>query len=334
MKLPDRQFVTESADVAAAHVTKPLWFALFSTSGAGKTFTSLRLATGMQQVIGGDIHLIDTENGRGLHYKDFFKYQWTRFDAPFGSLDYLVAIQHAAKRGAKIIIVDQLSFEHDGEGGMIDYHDREVDRLAGEGSDWRKREAVKMLAWTAPKQARKQLIRSMLAMDVAFVLCFRADETAKPVKKDGKTEVVQMGFVPIGGKNFVYEATVAALLLPGAHGVPTWRPEGIGERAMVKLPEQFKNYFKDGEALSEDHGRRLAEWARAAATKSLTSPLTERFNAALASMKKAASVAKLEDTWSRAKDLRAELASSDPSLLNQLTLMYEGRQMELEAVAK
>ena len=40
----------------------------------------------------GDIHVIDTEARRALHYASYFKFRHTPFDAPFGSLDYLAAM--------------------------------------------------------------------------------------------------------------------------------------------------------------------------------------------------------------------------------------------------
>jgi hypothetical protein len=313
----------------AVRQSVPAWFALFSASGAGKTFSLLRVATGMQSVVGGDIHMIDTEGGRGLHYAERFTYQYTPLAEPYGALDYLAAIEHVVSKGARIVIIDSLSHEHDGAGGLIDSHEAELSRMAGD--DWRKREACKMLAWTKPKQNRKRLMQRMLSLrNVYFLLGFRADETAKPVKnkETGKNEVVAMGFMPVAGKNFVYEATVSALLLPGAKGVPTWSPENIGEKTMCKLPEQFRSMFKDGEQLSEKHGKALAEWARGGVNPSVTASkdLPSRLSAARAAIKGANTQAGLSKVWKQMEKLKVEL---DPESLDSLTLEYEGRDAEL-----
>lgn len=238
----------------------PLLVGLCGPSGSGKTYSALRLATGIQTVIGGDIYGIDTESSRMLHYADLFKFQHLPFGPPFGSLDYLAALQHCVHLGARTIIVDSMSHEHEGTGGLLDMHDSELDRLAGDNPS--KREAVKFLAWQRPKANRRVLINGILQLNANFVFCFRAKPTIKMVKVAGKTEVVPQGYMPIAGEEFVFEQTVCCLLLPHANGVPTWFSEQIGERSIMKLPEQFKTLFADKGPLTEETGRSLAEWAR------------------------------------------------------------------------
>lgn len=243
----------------------PLLVGLMGPSGGGKTFSALRLATGIQKIIGGDIYGVDTEARRMLHYADRFKFKHVPFGAPFGSLDYLEVLKFCVDRGAKTIVVDSMSHEHEGPGGMIEFQERELDRLAG--TDWAKRERVKMLAWQRPKAARRTLINGILQLPVNFIFCFRAKNTAKPGKNaEGKTEVVAQGFVPIAGEEFVFEQTVCCLLLPGANGVPTWNSDLPGERMMTKLPLQFRGIFQKQQPLSEEIGEQLAEWARGGKT--------------------------------------------------------------------
>ncbi|EQA97314.1 hypothetical protein L286_23605 [Sphingobium sp. HDIP04] len=238
----------------------PLLVGLTGPSGSGKTFTALRIATGIQTVTGGDIYFIDTESRRALHYADRFKFKHVPFDAPFGSLDYLEALQFCVGRGAGVVIVDSMSHEHEGPGGMVDLHDAILDRMAGD--DWKKRDKMTMLAWSEPKQKRRRLINGILQLNANFVFCFRAKNTSKPVKgANGKTEVEQMGFMPIAGEEFVYEQTLNALLYPGANGVPTWEPEGVGEKTMVKLPRQFRALARRPGPLDEEVGMKMAQWA-------------------------------------------------------------------------
>ena len=67
----------------------PLMLGIVGPSGGGKTMSALRVATGIQSVIGGDILGIDTESRRMLYYAKRFKFQHAEFRSPFGSLDYL-----------------------------------------------------------------------------------------------------------------------------------------------------------------------------------------------------------------------------------------------------
>jgi len=238
----------------------PVLVGLMGPSGGGKTVSALRLATGMQEITGGDIYGIDTEARRMLHHADAFKFKHLQFDAPFGSLDYLAALRQVVKQGAKVVIVDSMSHEHEGPGGMIDFQDKELDRLAG--NDYAKRERVKMLAWQKPKAARRELINGLLQLNANFIFCFRAKNTVKPVKINGKIEIVPQGFMPIAGEEFVFEMTVNCLLLPAAKGIPTWQTENVGERMMIKPARQFDNLFAEAKPLDEATGRALATWAR------------------------------------------------------------------------
>lgn len=239
----------------------PVLVGLVGPSGSGKTFSALRIASGMQRVTGGDIYFVDTESSRALHYADQFRFKHVDFGEPFGSLDYLDALQQCVAAGARTIVIDSMSHEHEGPGGMIDAHEARLDKMAGD--DWKKREAMNMLAWSAPKQARRQMINGILRLNANFVFCFRAKTGAKPVKKEnGKTEIVQQGWMPITAPELIYEMTVNALLLPGAMGVPTWQSDEPAERAAMKLPRQFADLLKQPRALDEDIGQAIAEWAR------------------------------------------------------------------------
>lgn len=236
----------------------PVLVALCGPSGSGKTFSALRLATGIQSVSPGDIAVIDTEARRALHYADRFKFQHIPFAAPFGPLDYLDAIDHCVKQGAKTIVVDSMSHEHEGPGGVLEQHGAEVERLSG--GDAAKAERVKMLAWQRPKQARRRLINSIIGMPVNFILCFRAKEKLKIAP--GK-QPENIGYMPIAAEEFVFEMTSKLLLLPGSVGVPTLQSEFIGERAMIKVPEQFLSIFpvERPPQLTEEVGAQLARWA-------------------------------------------------------------------------
>lgn len=246
-------------DKPAARDKVPLLVGLMGPSGSGKTFSALRLATGIQQVSGGEIYFIDTEARRGLHYADRFRYRHMEFGAPFGSLDYLAAITHCVKKGAGVVIVDSMSHEHEGPGGVLEQHEQELDRMAGQ--DYGKRNSMNLIAWAKPKAARRQLISGLLQLNCNFIFCFRAKEKAKPVKRENKTVIENQGWMPIAGEEFVYEQTINCLLLPGSNGVPTWRSDEPGERAMMKLPEQFRHLFPTGQTLDEGLGFAMAEWA-------------------------------------------------------------------------
>lgn len=237
----------------------PLLIGIVGPSGGGKSYSALRLATGIQQVVGGEIFGIDSEAGRMLHYAERFKFQHADFRPPFSSLNYLDAFQTAVKLGGKIIIMDSMSHEHEGTGGYKDLHEKELDRLAGK--DNRKREQVKFLSWAKPAEERRALINGILQLPACFIFCFRAKDRLQLVRDEqGKTKPVPIGWQAIAGKEFVYEMVCRFLLPPGANGVPDWSKEAWAH-GVPKLSEDHKPLFHDGRALDEAAGIALAEWS-------------------------------------------------------------------------
>lgn len=246
----------------------PLLIGIMSPSGGGKTYSALRLATGIQQVLGGDIYGVDTENNRMKHYADEFKFHHVPFAAPFGSLDYLECLKWCNKQGARITIVDSMTHEHIGEGGYLETAENTITRIVGDKASWKERQKVQMLGWATAGPQRQKMIEGIKQLDGAFIFCFRAKEKTKPIRNaKGETEIIDMGFMPIAGEDWVYEMALNCMLEPRSEGVPTWRSDHVGERMMMKLPAQFKNIFAEAAPLSEDIGRRLAEWARGGATQ-------------------------------------------------------------------
>jgi hypothetical protein len=252
MSAQTRQF----SDAPAIRAATPLLVGLFAPTGAGKTFSSLRLATGIQRISGGDIFGVDTESNRMLHYADKFSFRHVPFKAPFSPNDYLAVVDYCVGKGAKTIIVDSMTHEHTGAGGVLEWHSLETERLA---KAWGvSAEKAQIAAWKEPKQARRRFIDRLLQVNANFVFCFRARE--KIQVRSGK-QPLDLGYMPDGAEELFFEMTLGALLLPMSKGVPNWTSEMPGEKAMMKLPEQFVALFGKPRQLDEDTGQRLAEWA-------------------------------------------------------------------------
>lgn len=239
----------------------PLLIGLMGPPGSGKTYSALTLAEGMKAVAGNDPVLIDTEGGRSKKYADDFKFQRIDFTAPFKPTDFLDAIRAADALKPCCIIVDSMSDEHEGEGGVLDWHDSELDRMAG--TDWAKRERVGQAAWIKPKASRRDMINGMLQIQTPLIFCFRAREKVKQVKNDrGKMEPTNLGYMPIAPSEIVHAMDLNCVLPPKSDGVPAWKSDKMGEDFIIKLPEFFKVIFADGGPITKETGRALAAWAK------------------------------------------------------------------------
>lgn len=240
----------------------PLLIGLVAPSGGGKTLSALRLARGIQRVRGGKVVGIDTEARRMKHYVDEHPLDaYLEFKPPFSSVRYLEVLRAAAlKAEGGVVILDSTSHEHEGEGGYLEFHDSELERMAG--TDWKKRERMTFTAWIKPAAERRRLINGILQMNCAFVFCFRAKEKLKIVRGQ---EPIQLGWQAIAGEEFVFEMTVRCLLQPGANGVPDWSPEAFAN-GVPKRSDMHRALVPDGEQLNEQIGERLARWAKGALT--------------------------------------------------------------------
>ncbi|MFN4261923.1 MAG: AAA family ATPase [Gemmataceae bacterium] len=244
--------------------------AMSGPSGGGKTLSALKVARGM---VGGDdskIFVLDTESGRAKYYAppsgqkpgpQTFGFMHADIRPPFRPQTFVDAVRAAENGGAKVIVIDSMSHEWSGEGGVLDWAEEELTRMAG--SDYAKREKVKMASWIKPKMAHKAMMQALLQVRAHIIFCLRSEEKMKMAKvPDGrggeKTIIVQASdrpllerWEPVCAKDFMFEATTSMLLLPSAPGVPM----------PVKIQEQHRPAFPDGKPITEETGRVLAEWA-------------------------------------------------------------------------
>lgn len=228
----------------------PLLLGLVGPSGSGKTFSALRMATGIQKAYGGDIVYIDTEARRSLHYAERFKFKHMDFAAPFGPLDYKAAIESAIAQGAGVVVVDSMTHEHSGVGGVLWQAEKTIE---DKGETHRKR------AWIEPKRQRRELNNYIIQQGagVAFIFCYRA---MYKIDMTPKTPVA-IGYQPETTSPLMYEMVQQFLLTPGCNGIPELRSALDAERQIIKSPVQFQDWFRDGQQLDEAIGTRFAHWA-------------------------------------------------------------------------
>lgn len=242
----------------AVATDRHLLISLAGGSGSGKTYSAMRLATGMSG--GKPFAVIDTEAGRATHYADQFRFDHGDLKPPFRPEAYTEAIHAGDEAGYPVIVVDSASHEHAGEGGLLEWHEDELQRMAG--NDPKKRDSCLQAAWIKPKAANKKMVNKLIQIRAHIILCLRAEEKIEMYRDDnGKMKVRPKrsaagldGWIPICEKGLPYEMTCSFLLHWDRPGVP--RP--------IKLQEQHRRFFPDGEPITEETGKRLAEWAAGA----------------------------------------------------------------------
>lgn len=206
-----------------------LRLAIFGPSGAGKTYSALRIATGL----GGRIAVIDTERGSASKYADRFDFDV--LELPQTDIaTYVEAIKAAA--GYPVLIVDSLS--HAWRELLA-----EVDRLARarySGNTWS--------AWSEGTPKQNQLIDAILGFDGHIIVTMRSRTEWVIQQNDrGKQEPRRIGTSPEQGKGIEYEFDL--LMEISAEHVATITKDRTGrfQDAMLSMPD-------------EAFGQALAEW--------------------------------------------------------------------------
>jgi hypothetical protein len=226
----------------------PLIVGIAGPTKSGKTYSAHRVAIGLAN--GGLVAMINAEGARGHQYADRFKYQKIDLAPPFRPMEYTAALTACAAANPAVVIIDSASHMHDGPGGILEWHEEILDRMAGK--DHAKRERSTFAAWVEPKAAENEFIYTMLGMRCPLVLCFRAKEKIK-IRK-GKVE--ELGWQPIAGERVAFETMFTLMLPPHSKGVP--------DLEISEMREPFDSMVPEGKPIDEQLGRRLAEWSKGA----------------------------------------------------------------------
>jgi energy-coupling factor transporter ATP-binding protein EcfA2 len=90
-------------------------------SGSGKTYSALLLAFGLAKDWD-KVAVIDSENHSADLYAHLGEYSVVSIRPPFSPEKYIEAITLCEAAGMEVIIIDSISHEWDGQGGIIDLH--------------------------------------------------------------------------------------------------------------------------------------------------------------------------------------------------------------------
>lgn len=167
-----------------------LRLAIAGFSGTGKTRAALEIATG----IGGKIAVIDCECRSASLYADKYKFSTTQLSAPYSPERYIAAINAAEEAGYDIIIVDGISPEWDGEGGIIE----SKDKMGGGFNDW------------AKLTPRHNKFKNAILWSPVHIICTmsaKAEYVVEPNSK-GRSVPRQVGMAPIQRSGFARDFTV------------------------------------------------------------------------------------------------------------------------------
>lgn len=190
----------EFTDASKIKTRPPILIGLTGMSNGGKTFSALLLARALAKAGGGDVIGVDTEGGRmakygsRIDYPELTPYKMTVLKPPFDGYRIMEAIDHAEKEMAACLVIDSMTDEWEGEGGVLDSKD-----------DFMKdrKESYEFVAWKKAKLPHQKLHNRLLTAQIPIIMCFRAREK---IKVKGSS-VEKLGVQPICDSRMIYDFT-------------------------------------------------------------------------------------------------------------------------------
>ena len=206
---------------------------LSGASGSGKTYSALRLATGIINKTGGEIYLINTEGDRGEMYGNKFNYNIIDLPEPRSPENYMEAIQYCVDNGASVIIIDSLSHEWN-------YLNEQVNNMPGNSFN----------NWGKQKPRHRKLVDFIVETKVHLIATGRGKDEYV-MENDEKTKKTQIKKVGVGvqqEKDTEYEYMVTFNIAQDTN-VATAMKDNSG---------LFTNKY---DVLTEKDGEALYDWA-------------------------------------------------------------------------
>lgn len=205
-------------------------------SGDGKTYTALLVARGMVNKPS-EIGFLDTENKRGSLYADILDGPFMIGDLypPFSPTRYAEAIKEFQDSGVKVLVIDSVTHEWEGDGGCDDIANLPL------------QQGKKMANWIGAKREHKKFMNVLLQSDMDIICCIRARE-----KTDftNPTMPKSLGILPICEKNFMFELTASIMM----------SNQGKSQKHL-KVPEFLFEAFGNGQGyLGIETGKKIRAW--------------------------------------------------------------------------
>lgn len=182
---------------------------LFGPSGSGKTVSALRVAQGM----GDRILLIDTENRSSEKYVGVsiedgvqpFALDIIALDPPYSPQRYMEALGLAASGGYDVCVMDSISHEWNGTGGVQEIVDAAKARFGGNSQ----------AAWSVGTPLHNKFLESILAAPFHIVATARSKVEWVPGEDSrGRQVFVKAGMGAVQRDSIEYEFDVTLLLDP------------------------------------------------------------------------------------------------------------------------
>jgi hypothetical protein len=172
----------------ASRSKSKLRIGMSGTSGSGKTYSAILLASGITDL--SKVVIIDTENGSADLYSHLGEYNVVTLQAPFSPENYIAAIEMCESAGMELIIIDSVSHEWDGKGGCLEINEQ-IAQTKFRGNIWS--------AWSQTTPRHQKFLQKIVNSSCHVIVTTRSKTDTiqtedKKIKKVGLKEIQRDGF--------------------------------------------------------------------------------------------------------------------------------------------
>ena len=205
--------------------------AMEGVSGSGKTFSSLVLASGMADW--SKIAVIDTENHSADLYAHLGQYNVLQLSKPFTPERYIKAIETCEQAQMEVIIIDSITHEWDGSGGILDLHGN----MPGNS----------FTNWAKMTPRHNAFVQKILESPCHIISTIRTKQDYVLSEKNGKMVPEKVGLKGITRDGMDYEFTIVF---------------DLDIKHLAKASKDRTGLFMDQpeEVITPEHGTKILDW--------------------------------------------------------------------------
>ena len=163
-------------------------------SGSGKSYSALQVARGLVKDLA-KVAVIDSENGSAHLYSHLGDYSVLTLKPPFSPERYIQAIEYAISEGFECVIVDSLSHEWNGSGGILEIHSQ----MTGNS----------FTNWSKLTPRHNALLQTIINAEVHIISTLRSKTDYVIENKNGKNVPQKVGLKGVQREDVEYEFTLA-----------------------------------------------------------------------------------------------------------------------------
>lgn len=167
---------------------------LSAPAGGGKTYSAILIAKGLAKGDLSKVAVIDTENGSADLYSNLGEYNVLPLEAPYTPENYVKAIRICEEAGMDVIIIDSITHEWDGKGGILEIHS------AMTGNSFTN--------WASLTPRHQKFIDAIVSSKSHIITTVRRKQDYEMTKDgNGKMVIEKAGLKEITREGFEYELT-------------------------------------------------------------------------------------------------------------------------------